>query len=106
MEANNGYISTEDSYGPYLNAAGWCHSEKVVPGARMDGYVAVPKGNMNAFNDALTRVGPLSVGIDATSQSLYYYAGEWSQGVAPVCLATCEDNLLSSPRTCKRRSLR
>jgi hypothetical protein len=38
-------------------------------------YVVLPKGDMHAFNDALANVGPLSVGIDATQPSFYFYAG-------------------------------
>jgi hypothetical protein len=41
----------------------------------MPRYVALPKGDMHAFNDALANVGPLSVGIDATQPSFYFYAG-------------------------------
>jgi hypothetical protein len=38
LENTGGAISTEASYGPYLNAAGWCHWEKATPGARINGY--------------------------------------------------------------------
>jgi len=41
LQNTGGAISTEASYGPYLNAAGWCHWEKATPGARINGYAAL-----------------------------------------------------------------
>lgn len=75
LNTTNGHISTEESYGPYMNAASWCHFERAKPGAQIDGYVSIPEGDMLAFNDALINVGPLSVAIDATQPSLYFYKG-------------------------------
>lgn len=75
MNTTGGTISTEESYGPYLNAPGWCHWDKAQAGARINGYVSIPKGDLLAFNDALTNVGPLSVAVDATQPTLYFYKG-------------------------------
>eukprot|EP00238_Polyblepharides_amylifera_P012279 CAMPEP_0196576208 /NCGR_PEP_ID=MMETSP1081-20130531/5528_1 /TAXON_ID=36882 /ORGANISM="Pyramimonas amylifera, Strain CCMP720" /LENGTH=532 /DNA_ID=CAMNT_0041894757 /DNA_START=236 /DNA_END=1834 /DNA_ORIENTATION=+ len=75
IQKTGGTLSTDESYGGYLNAAGWCHWEKAEAGAKINGFVNVPTGDMHAFNDALVNIGPLSVGIDATSTSMYYYAG-------------------------------
>jgi hypothetical protein len=37
LENTGGAISSAASYGPYLNAAGWCHWEQATPGARING---------------------------------------------------------------------
>lgn len=75
INTTGGTIATEDSYGPYLNAAGWCHWDKAERSSKITGYVAVPRGDMLAFNDAIANVGPLSVSVDATNPTFYYYAG-------------------------------
>lgn len=61
----------------YLNANGACHvlDDGVAKGASLAGYVNVTAGDLAAFNDAISTVGPLSVSIDATPDDFYFYSG-------------------------------
>jgi len=44
-------------------------------GVAISGYANITSG-MDGLNDALYSVGPISVSIDATPDSFYYYQGE------------------------------
>ena len=59
----HGGIATSDTYGGYKNADGFCHftDSDVVVGAKLKGYVNVTIGDVDALNDALANVGPVSV---------------------------------------------
>ena len=74
---SHGGLATYASYGSYLNADGFCHfsDSDVVVGGQISGYVNVTEGSVDDMNDALANVGPLSVSIDASPDSFYYYAG-------------------------------
>ncbi len=70
-------IATEESYGGYLQADGYCHyfnSSSVTIGAQLTGYVNVTPYDVNAMKLALTNVGPISIGIDAAHKSFVFYA--------------------------------
>jgi C1A family cysteine protease len=73
----HGGIATSRSYGDYLNADGFCHftDPDIDVGAKVTGYVNVTEGDVDALNDALVHVGPISVSIDASPDSFYYYKG-------------------------------
>jgi len=73
----HGGIATADTYGGYRNADGFCHftDADVEIGATLTGYVNVTMGDVDALNDALANVGPVSVSIDATPDDFYYYTG-------------------------------
>lgn len=101
MQQNNRQIANEATYGKYLNVNGMCHfaqntsppqtvnsltGQKVVAGATLKACMHVTKEwdgtsqvttdeAVNALNDALFNVGPLSVSIDATVPDFYYYTG-------------------------------
>lgn len=48
-------------------------------GVAISGYANITSG-MDGLNDALYSVGPISVSIDATPNSFYYYQGEEREG--------------------------
>jgi len=71
---HDGKLATEESY-PYMNADGYCRFESSTPGDfTITGYANVT-GGVSDLNDALVSVGPISVSIDATPDSFYFYAG-------------------------------
>lgn len=70
LAVNGGAVAEAAAYGGYKNADGFCH--EAAAGAKIKGYVNVTDG-MAGFNDALANVGPLSISIDATPNSFYYY---------------------------------
>mmetsp|Transcript_10607 Transcript_10607/g.24694 ORF Transcript_10607/g.24694 Transcript_10607/m.24694 type:complete len:608 (-) Transcript_10607:264-2087(-) len=74
MLEHGGALATESTY-PYLNADGYCRASSSDPGAvRIEGFASV-EGGVPALNDALANVGPISVSIDASPPSFYFYAG-------------------------------
>jgi C1A family cysteine protease len=87
----HGGIATEDTYGDYLNADGFCHftDPDVTVGAKLKGYANVTEGDVHAMNDALVNVGPLSVSIDASPDSFYYYSGGYYSN--PECKNGVDD---------------
>jgi len=70
----HGGIATEESYGQYLQADGYCHFENATIGATLCGYVNVTEYDANALKIALLNQGPISIGIDASHKSLVFYA--------------------------------
>ena len=68
-----GGIEASTTYGPYRNAPDYCHFNASNAVATMAGFVNVT--GVEALNDALATIGPLSVSIDATPPSFYFYAG-------------------------------
>jgi cathepsin L len=69
---------TLDSYYPYLEKNSPCNhklvSKKV---ATIEGFVKLPKNNNKALLHAIATIGPVSVGVDASSFQLYE-SGVWS----------------------------
>jgi len=70
----HGGIPTEESYGPYLGADGYCHLENATIAAPIKGYVNVTSGDLDALKVALFKHGPISVAIDASHKSFSFYA--------------------------------
>ncbi|KAI9915697.1 hypothetical protein PsorP6_008049 [Peronosclerospora sorghi] len=75
----NGGLETTATYGSYRNAPGYCHFTASNAIGRMEGFVNVT--SVEALNDALATVGPLSVSIDATLPSFYFYGGGYYDDV-------------------------
>lgn len=70
----HGGIPTEESYGPYLGADGYCHAENATMVAPIKGYVNVTSGDITALKVALFQHGPISVAIDAAHKAFSFYA--------------------------------
>lgn len=67
-------LPSEDSYGAYLGADGYCHVANVTMTAKIHGYVNVTSGDASALKVAIAKHGPISVGIDASHKSLSFYS--------------------------------
>lgn len=70
----HGGIPSEESYGPYLGADGYCHLENSTMAASINGYVNVTSGSIDALKVAIFKHGPISVAIDAGHKSFSFYA--------------------------------
>ncbi|EDO41322.1 predicted protein [Nematostella vectensis] len=70
----SGGIATEESYGPYLGADGYCHKKDAEIGATITGYVNITEGDLSALKTAIAQKGPISVSIDASHKSLSFYS--------------------------------
>ncbi|OQV18628.1 Counting factor associated protein D [Hypsibius exemplaris] len=72
----HGGIATDDSYGAYLGADGYCHynSSNTIIGAKIASYVNVTSGDEMALKMAIAVQGPVAVGIDAAHKSLSFYS--------------------------------
>lgn len=70
----NGGLTTEDQYGQYLAQDGYCKEDQVEPIVKLQGYVNVTSGDLQALTFALAHQGPVSVGIDASHKSLSFYS--------------------------------
>ncbi|XP_028968920.1 cathepsin L [Galendromus occidentalis] len=68
----NGGIDTEESY-PYTGRKGKCMFKKKNIGARVTGHVDVPAEDEQALKLAVAKIGPISVGIDASKDSFRFY---------------------------------
>ncbi|XP_030013938.1 cathepsin K-like [Sphaeramia orbicularis] len=68
----NGGIDSEDAY-PYVGQDQPCRYNSSGMAAQCKGYKEVPVGNERALAVALYKVGPVSVGIDATLPSFQFY---------------------------------
>ncbi|GBN76435.1 Cathepsin L [Araneus ventricosus] len=71
VKVNKG-IDTEKSY-PYTAEDGTCHFKKSSVGATVTGYVDIPSGDEEALKQAVATIGPISVAIDASSDSFQTY---------------------------------
>ena len=76
----NGGFYRESDYGPYLGQDGFCKvagpDKKNIPVAlQIASYVNITSGSLSAFNDALAYVGPISVAVDASVPTFYFYGG-------------------------------
>jgi C1A family cysteine protease len=70
----HGGISSEETYGPYLQADGYCHFNNETASVQLTGYVNVTPYDVLALKTALVNEGPISIGIDAAHKSLVFYA--------------------------------
>ncbi|XP_028280700.1 cathepsin K [Parambassis ranga] len=68
----NGGIDSEEAY-PYVGEDQPCRYNSSGMAAQCKGYKEVPKGDEHALAVALYKVGPVSVGIDATQPSFQFY---------------------------------
>ncbi|XP_028646959.2 procathepsin L-like [Erpetoichthys calabaricus] len=71
VKLNNG-IDSEKSY-PYEHKEGRCRYCLRGRAATCKSYKTIPWGNEKALQRAVARVGPVSVGIDASQSSFHYY---------------------------------
>nr|XP_020446640.1 cathepsin L1-like [Monopterus albus] len=69
---DNGGIDTEESY-TYEAQDGKCRYNPAAVGATCTGYVDVKEGDEDALKEAVATIGPVSVGIDASSMSFQLY---------------------------------
>ncbi|ETV95386.1 hypothetical protein H310_11267 [Aphanomyces invadans] len=69
----HGGLEPEVTYGTYKNLPGFCHFNASNALAAVTSYVNI--SGVQALNEALVTVGPLSVSIDATPPSFYFYSG-------------------------------
>ena len=87
---NNGIV-TEESYGQYLQADGYCHYKNATVGARVGSYYQV-LSDPNVMKRTLVNNGPLSVGIHVPgaedSSFIFYSGGVYS---SPACPNKDED---------------
>jgi C1A family cysteine protease len=79
----NGGIDTEDSY-PYTAEDGVCHYNKSFNGATVRNVINITKANSSALLDALARVGPISVAIDAEEDFQMYASGIYTSTTCSV----------------------
>lgn len=70
----HGGLQATSTYGPYMNTDAFCHYNPARAATMMTGYCNVTQGTAG-LNHALATIGPLSVSIDATQPSFYFYAG-------------------------------
>lgn len=70
----HGGIATEEGYGPYQQADGYCHFNSQTVGAQLTGYVNVTPYDVLALKTALVNEGPISIAIDAGHKSMVFYA--------------------------------
>jgi cathepsin L len=66
-------IDTEKSY-PYTAEDGTCHFKANAIGATISSFMDVTSGDESALQEAVATVGPVSVGIDASSYSFQLYS--------------------------------
>ncbi|XP_012992475.2 cathepsin L1 [Esox lucius] len=71
IQENQG-IDTEDSY-PYVGEEGPCRYRSEFSAANDTGFVDIPSGQEVALMNAVAAVGPVSVAIDASHESLQFY---------------------------------
>lgn len=71
---DNGGMELDSDY-PYVAADGACQFNPFQPLYTISGYVNVQSGSESALMTALKTVGPISVGIDASSMLFQLYTG-------------------------------
>jgi len=73
---SNGGIDTENAY-PYEGQDDTCRYKKAEKGGSDTGFMDVKSGDEEMLKIAVATIGPISVGIDASHESLQFY----SQGI-------------------------
>lgn len=82
---DNGGIDIEAKY-PYEGTNGHCRYKRENIGASIDSFVAIKEGDESALQEAIAKIGPISIGIDAKHRSFQFYsAGIYAE---PDCSAT------------------
>lgn len=76
---DHGGLEPTSTYGSYRNWPNYCHFNQSNAVGKTTGFMNVT--TVDALNDALATVGPLSVSIDATLPSFYFYAGGYYDDV-------------------------
>ena len=71
IKVNEG-IDTETSY-PYEAKDLSCRFRKEDVGAKDTGYIDLPSKDENALQQAVAKIGPIAVAIDASHSSFYLY---------------------------------
>lgn len=71
--ADNSGIDSEAAY-PYMGVEQQCRYNSSEVAAQCKGYKEVPVGNEHALAVALYKVGPISVGIDASQSGFQFYS--------------------------------
>ncbi|XP_053538710.1 procathepsin L [Ictalurus punctatus] len=71
---NNNGIDTEASY-PYVGPGRVCRFNPATVAANCTGYVIIMSGDEKALQEAVARIGPISVAIDATKSFQHYESG-------------------------------
>uniref|UniRef100_A0A8C3KD96 Cathepsin K n=1 Tax=Calidris pygmaea TaxID=425635 RepID=A0A8C3KD96_9CHAR len=66
-------IDSEDAY-PYIGQDESCMYSPTGKAAKCRGYREIPQGNEKALKRAVARIGPVSVGIDASLPSFQFYS--------------------------------
>ncbi|KAM4644295.1 cathepsin K isoform 2-T2 [Amazona ochrocephala] len=66
-------IDSEDAY-PYIGQDQSCMYSPTGKAAKCRGYRKIPEGNEKALKRAVARIGPVSVGIDASLPSFQFYS--------------------------------
>lgn len=72
IKENEG-IDTEKSY-PYKAVDGNCEYTEKGLGATDNGCVAIAQGDEQALTEAIAKIGPIAVAIDARFQSFHHYS--------------------------------
>ncbi|XP_059688175.1 cathepsin K [Gavia stellata] len=72
VRQNHG-IDSEDAY-PYIGQDESCMYNPTGKAAKCRGYREIPEGNEKALKRAVARIGPVSVGIDASLPSFQFYS--------------------------------
>ncbi|KAJ7307230.1 hypothetical protein JRQ81_009224 [Phrynocephalus forsythii] len=72
VKENRG-IDSDDSY-PYIGQDESCMYNPTGKAAKCRGYREIPEGNERALKRAVARIGPVSVGIDASLSSFQFYS--------------------------------
>ncbi|KAL0150615.1 hypothetical protein M9458_054076, partial [Cirrhinus mrigala] len=69
---DNGGINSESSY-PYKGVQGPCRYNQSKPAAKCTNYYHVRQGDEEALKQAVAKVGPISVAIDASTPQFQFY---------------------------------
>nr|CAD7195693.1 unnamed protein product [Timema douglasi] len=86
---NNGGIEREDQY-PYTAKNGVCGYNSGAVAATVSGWVDIANGDENAVAQAVSDVGPLAAGMDASKDSFsLYHSGIYYE---PTCSTTDMDH--------------
>uniref|UniRef100_A0A8D0G9G8 Cathepsin K n=1 Tax=Sphenodon punctatus TaxID=8508 RepID=A0A8D0G9G8_SPHPU len=72
VKENRG-IDSEDAY-PYIGQDESCMYSPTGKAAKCRGFREIPEGNEKALKRAVARIGPISVGIDASLSSFQFYS--------------------------------